>query len=145
MDKVYSADQVTLQIADFLIESGFADGEFLRIEQESDDFSDVVGTDGEVAISPTNDKRATITVTLLQTSSGTDQLSGLRNQGMLRTGRPGAGPLYIRDRLGNALYEAPVVWIQKPPDVSFDRTATARAWTLRVGQLKRFDGGNLPA
>ena len=37
MAKVYNADEVTLTIAGALIESGYADGEFLRVEQDSDD------------------------------------------------------------------------------------------------------------
>jgi hypothetical protein len=143
-DKVYSGDQVVIQIGDTLIEAGYADGEFLRIEQESDDWSDVVGTDGEVAISKSNDARATLTLLLLQTSRHNDELSAMRNNG-LRTGRPGVGPLFVRDLLGNSLHEAPVCWIQKPPDRSFDRTATTREWKLRVGQLKSTDGGNIPA
>ena len=77
--KVYDADQVKLTVAGFAIESGFADGEFLRVEQEADDFTDVAGTDGEVTRSKTNDRRATITVLLMQTSSGNQALSALSN------------------------------------------------------------------
>jgi hypothetical protein len=141
-DKIYNADEVTLTIAGALIDSGFGDGEFLRVEQESDDFLDVVGTDGEVAVSKSNDRRATITVILLQTSSGNDLLSALRTLAVSSPGLAGAGPLYIRDRNGRTVYESPACWIRKPPDATFDRSATSREWTIRCGTLIRTDGGN---
>jgi len=143
MAKVYNADQVSLIVAGALIEAGFADGEFLRVEQDSDDWLDVVGTDGEVAVSRSNDRRATITVILLQTSDGNDVLSALSNLSRASNGLAGAGPLFIRDRNGRTVYRASSCWVSKPPDASFDRTATAREWTLRCDRLVRFDGGNV--
>jgi hypothetical protein len=145
MAKSYNADEVTLSLGQTLIEAGFADGEFLRIEQQTEDFVDVVGSDGEVAVSRTNDRRATITVLLLQTSDGNDILSALRTLSVQGTGLAGAVALYIRDRNGRSLYEADTCWIQKPPDVSLDRSATVREWTLRVDRLERVDGGNREA
>ena len=142
MAKVYNADEVTLTIAGALIESGYADGEFLRVEQDSDDFVDVVGTDGEVAVGRTNDRRATITVLLMQTSDGNDVLSALSNLARSSPGLAGAGPLYIRDRNGRTVYRSSSCWIAKPPDASFDRTATSREWKIRCDRLVRFDGGN---
>src|SRR5262245_42783662 len=142
MAKVYNADEITLTIAGALIESGYADGEFLRVEQETDDFIDVCGTDGEVAVSKTNDRRATITVILLQTSDANDVLSALSNLARNSPGLAGAGPLYIRDRNGRTVYQAASCWIAKPPDAAFDRSATSREWKVRVDRLVRVDGGN---
>lgn len=139
--KVFDADQVSLVVARNLIDSGWADGEFIRIEQETDDFSDVVGTDGEVTRSKTNDRRATITVILQQTSSGNAMLSAMSNTDRNQPNGAGVGELLIRDRQGNTVYSAEHCWVKKPPNVSFDRTATAREWTLRVDKLERFDGG----
>ena len=143
MAKVYNADEVTITIAAALIEAGFADGEFLRIEQESDDFVDVCGTDGEVAVSKTNDRRATITIILLQTSDANDVLSALSNLARNSNGLAGAGPLYIRDRNGRTIYQSASAWIAKPPDASFDRSATSREWKVRCDRLVRVDGGNV--
>lgn len=140
--KVYDANEVTVNVAGLPIESGFDDGEFVRIEQEADDFIDKVGTDGEVTRSKTNDRRATITVILMQSSSGNELLSGLNNIDRLAGNGAGVGPLLIRDRQGTALYTAAECWISKPPDVSFDREPTAREWTLRCAALERFDGAN---
>jgi hypothetical protein len=141
--KIYNADEVTAAFGPVLIESGLADGEFLRIEQESDDISDVAGTDGEVAASRTNDRRATVTIILMQTSSSNDQLSVLSNLAKTAPGMAGAvHPLLIKDRNGRAIYTAQNAWISKAPDVSFDRTATAREWTIRCANLIRVDGGS---
>ena len=77
--KVYDSNRILLTLGGFPIDSGYADGEFLRIEAEADDFSDVVGTDGEVARSKTNDRRATATILLMQTSKANQLLSALSN------------------------------------------------------------------
>jgi hypothetical protein len=131
-----------VNVAGLPIESGFDDGEFLRIEQEADDFVDKAGTDGEVTRSKTNDRRATITIILMQSSDGNALLSGLNNIDRLAGNGAGVGPLLVRDRQGTALYAAAECWISKPPDVSFDREPTAREWTLRCASLERFDGSN---
>ena len=140
--KVYDANEVTVNVAGLPIESGFDDGEFVRIEQEAEDFIDKVGTDGEVTRSKTNDRRATITILLMQSSDGNALLSGLNNLDRLAGNGAGVGPFLVRDRQGTALYAGAECWISKPPDVSFDREPTAREWTLRVASLERFDGGN---
>ncbi len=140
--KVYDANEVTVSIAGLPIDSGFDDGEFVRIEQEADDFIDKVGTDGEVTRSKTNDRRATVAIILMQSSDGNALLSGLNNIDRLAGNGAGVGPFLVRDRQGTSLYAAAECWISKPPDVSFDREPTAREWTLRVASLERFDGSN---
>lgn len=141
--KVYNSDEVTIAIGPVLISSGFADGEFLRVEDETDDTEDVAGTDGEVAVSRTNDRRATITVMLLQTADANQGLSILSNLARSSPGMAGAiVPTLVRDQNGAALYTAENSWVQRPPDVSFDRTATTREWAVRCANLVRNDGGN---
>lgn len=140
--KFYDADEISLSLSGLPLDSGYADGEFCRIEQESDDFSDKVGTDGEVTRSKTNDKRATISIILMQTSTGNALLSALNNLDLNAPNGLGVGAFLARDRSGLALYTATAAWVSKPPDVSFDREATAREWTIRVAKLIRFDGGN---
>lgn len=141
--KVYNADEVTVVVGPVLVEAGFADGEFLRVEQESDDTEDVCGTNGEVAVSRTNDRRATCTIILLQTSASNDGLSVLSNLTRSAPGMAGAiVPFLVRDRNGRTIYTGEKCWIQRPPDASFDRTAQSREWTVRVPHLVRTDGGN---
>jgi hypothetical protein len=141
--KVYNADEVTVALGFVLIDSGFADGEFLRIEQEADDTEDEVGTDGEVSVSRTNDRRATATIIVLQTSSGNQGLSILSNLVRSAPGLVGAiWPFLARDQNGAALYTGQDSWVKRPPDVSMNRTAQPREWTVRIANLVRNDGGN---
>lgn len=139
--KVYDADQVSVIIGAIPIESGFADGEFLRIEQETDDYSDVVGTDGEVTRSKTGDRRATATVLVMQTSNSNQALSALSNLDRITPNGAGVVPFLVKDNNGNGLYEAEHCWVQRGPDVSFDREATPREWTIRIANLVRNDAG----
>lgn len=140
--KVYDANEVTLNFAGIPIDSGFDDGEFIRIEQESDDFVDKAGTDGEVTRSKTNDRRTTITVILMQSSDGNAALSALNNIDRLANNGAGVAPILVSDRQGTSIFAAAECWIAKPPDVSYDREPTAREWTLRAANPERFDGGN---
>lgn len=139
--KFFDADQVTVVIAGIPI-SGYADGEFLTITQEGDAFTDVVGTDGEVTRSKTKDYRATAELSLMQSSDSNDLLSAVYNTDREASNGAGVGAFLVRDRNGRALYTSDACWIQKAPDVSYDRTATNRTWVIRIANLLRFDGGN---
>jgi len=140
--KVYNSDEVEVIFGPVIME-GYADGEFLTIEQESDDIDDVVGTDGEVAVSRTNDRRATATVKLLQTSNTNDLLSAIHLLGLNSPGMAGGiHPFVVKDRNGRTLIEGANAWIKKAPDRSFDKTATSCEWVIRIAQIARFDGGN---
>ena len=141
--KVYNADEVDIVVGAVLVNSGFADGEFLRVEQESDDTEDVVGTDGEVSVSRTNDQRATITILVMQTSDSNDGLSAYATAAKTAPGMTGAiVPVLIKDQNGRTLMEGANAWVQRSPDRSFDRTAQANEWAIRVAHLTRLDGGN---
>ena len=142
--KIYDSKEVTVVVCGIPIDSigGYADGEFLTIEQAEQDFMSVVGTDGEVSRSKSNNRMATITLSLMQTSTANAALSALNNIDVAAKNGAGVGPLMIKDRQGTALYSASKCWISKPPDVTFDRTATARAWEITCADLVRLDGGN---
>lgn len=139
--RIYDPNEISVSLAGVPL-SGFADGEFISIAMESDAFSDVVGTDGEVSRSKSNDRRATITISLMQTSPSNDRLSALHNLDLAANNGAGVGAFLVRDRNGTSVFEADECWIMKAPDVSFDRTATSREWTLRAASLNRFDGSN---
>lgn len=140
--KTYSPHEVTIYIGGSLIDAGFADGEFLRIEMVSDEVSDVAGSDGEVAVSVNRDKRATVSVILLSTSDGNRVLQEKVNQVLAFGGSPSLGDFMVRDRNGLSIYEAPAIYRKKRPDVSFDRTATSREWAFGVPELESYEGGN---
>jgi hypothetical protein len=139
--KIFNADEVTVSFAGLTLQ-GFGDGEFVRIENDTEAFTDVIGTDGEVTRSKTNDNRSTVTVILMQTSASNDALSAILERDKSTAGGSGVAALYVRDRQGRALYRSAESWIQKAPDVSLDRSATSREWPIRCANLVRIDGGN---
>jgi hypothetical protein len=139
--KVYNSDEVIIAVGPVLVESGYADDEFCRIEYESDDTDDVPGTDGEVAVSRTNDMRATITLLLMQTSDASIGLSALSNLTRKAAAMAGAiVPTEVFDPQGSKLYAAENSWVRRPPDVSYGRTAQSREWAIRCAHLNRING-----
>lgn len=121
---------------------GFADGLFMTLAQTSETFTKYVGTDGKVMRSKTLDRSGTCTVELMQTSAANDLLSALHI--LDRDAPNGAGvlPLWIRDRNGRALYTAAQAWIEKAPEVTFDRAGTTRTWVIGFAKIERVDGGS---
>lgn len=141
--KRYDAAQVTMVFMGILIDSGFADGEFLTIEQSAPDYEVVVGTDGQVGRSRTNNRHSTIKVKLMHTSDGNGFFGALSNAGILAANGADIGPMLVRDRVsGTCMYTAANCWIAKPPDVSYDNKITMREWTLECDELVRIDTGS---
>ena len=141
--KRYDAAQVTLFFMGLLINSGYADGEFLTIVQETPDYETVVGTDGEVSRSRTNNRHATIMVKLAQTSQGNTLFSTLSNAGLLAANGADIGPMLVRDRVsGTCIYTAGNCWVSEWPTVSYDNKITMRNWTLECDDLVRVDTGS---
>lgn len=140
--KVYDADQITISFGNVVLK-GLAEDDVITIEQDTDDFSDVVGIGGEVTRSKTTDRRASVTIRLMQTSDDNDLLSAINNADFRAANGAGISALMVRDRgTGRALYAGPESWIAKPPQVVYGRSAKVREWKLRVANLERFDGGN---
>lgn len=141
--KRYDAAQVTMVFMGILIDSGFADGEFLTIEQDAPDYEKYVGTDGQVGRSRTNNMSATLKLKLMHTSDGNTFLGAMRTAGLLAANGADIGPLLIRDRVsGTCMYTAANCWISKPPDISYDREITVREWEMQCDDLVRVDTGS---
>ena len=140
--KTYDADQVVLVVAGVPINSGFSDGEFLRIVNESDSFTDKAGVDGEVTRSKTNDFRGTITVILGQTSDHNQLFSTLINLDRTLPNGGGMFPVSVKDLQSQGTVAAGVeAWFVRDPDAAYGRESSDREWTIRVGKLGRFDAG----
>lgn len=139
---IYDPNEVSLMVAGVPVEGGFADGTFIEIIQMSPDFTSKVGVDGDVTRSKTNDRRATIRITLMQSSNSNQLLSAMSNIDRKKSNGAGVGPMLIKDNQGLSLYSAEHSWISKPPDVTFDKEAGPRVWECEVATLERLDGGN---
>lgn len=141
--KRYDAAQVTMVFMGILVDSGFAEGEFLTIEQSAPDYEVVVGADGQVGRSRTNNRHAVIKLKLMHTSAGNTFLGALSNAGLLAKNGSDVGPMLVRDRIsGVCLYTAAECWIAKPPDVSYESKVSMREWQLECAELVRVDAGS---
>lgn len=143
--KLYDSNLVAISIAGIPIVSGFGPDEKVRVEMITDDFTDVVGVDGEVARGKSNDGRATVFVTLLQTSDANVLLSALRAADLLSVNGSGVGPLEIFDAGGTSAYVAPHCWITRSPDATFGPEVGTREWAIRCDKLEAVTGGNTSA
>ena len=74
--KKYDPKDIIITVGPHIV-SGYADGTFVSVARQGDSFSSIAGADGEVARARSNDKRGTITLTLMQTSRTNAYLSGL--------------------------------------------------------------------
>lgn len=122
--------------------SGWAEGEMINVDRETDDFDDVCGTDGEVTRSMSNDNRATITIRLMQTSPTNALLSILRTLDKSTPNGAGVGPFLAREIGGTTQLMAEKAWIAKSPPSSWDKTAKEREWKIRCANLIEHHGGN---
>lgn len=134
MLKTYDPSQIDVVFAGRRLD-GFGEDTFVEIAHEAPGFSDRVGVDGRVTRSKSLDRRATITITLMQTSESNAWLSALYNADRAATNGSGVGSLRIADRSGNTVFEASKVWIQAEPDAAFGREAAERVWTLRAADM----------
>lgn len=137
----YDCRNILIAVGGINIESGRAEGTFLRIENESDDYGDVRGASGEVTRFAMNDDRANVTIILMQASESNAALSALRTADKLSKNGAGIVPFLVTDKNGTSLYEGDAVWIKKPPDVEYSIEPGTREWPIRVAELKRFEAG----
>lgn len=140
--RIYDSNRVQVSFAGIPVR-GYADGDFLTITKESDGFTSVVGTDGEVSRSKTNDRRATIEITLMSTSKTNDLLAAVHKADLEAPGGAGVGAFLVVDLNGTSLYASGNCWITRAPDVTYGREANERTWTLQCDVLQDFTGGNL--
>lgn len=137
----YDPDQVLCYFNGILMQ-GFAEDEAIAVEQMSPGFEDVVGVDGEVARSKTNDRRIKVTVKLLQTSLTNLAMSAIHETDLNAPAGAGVGAFSMQDLSGATIVEGPQAWIVSYPPNSMARTAKAREWEIHVAVGSRREGGN---
>lgn len=138
--KTYNAKEVTVSIAGRVIESGWADGDFVKIARVSDDWSDKSGADGEVARSKNNDNRCDVNLMLMQTSDGNSVMSQIRAADLAAPNGAGIGQFIMRDQFGSTIVRGQC-WIVKPSDITRGREAGGTDWKLRVVATEYNVGG----
>lgn len=139
--RVYDADQCVMIFGDVEID-GWAADDFFAIEGEADAFTDEVGVDGEITRSKTNDNRATVTVSTMQSSASNAKLSAIHNRDKNTPGGAGITNFRFKDMGGETEISAAQAWIMKAPDSTFGRGPNERNWRIRLAKAERTDGGN---
>lgn len=146
--KTYDADQVGVRFAGVAINkgagaTGYADGEFCRIEQLNPSFQDYEGTDGQVTRSKTNRRLTSVKIRLAQSSDSNAYLSSMLTQDELQPNGASIGTLNVSDLVqGTSVFTALKAWIAGPPVAVYDRGVTEREWEIRCVRTVRVDGGN---
>jgi hypothetical protein len=139
--KQFDPDQVVMSIASIPIQ-GTAEGDMITVEYEADAFLDVAGTDGEIVRSKNADRRATVTVRLIQSSSTNPALDALHALDMNAPNGAGVGTFLLQDLQGATLLRSEKAWIAAPPSVAMGPTAGPREWKIRCAKLVGTHGGN---
>ena len=121
--------------------SGFADGTFVTVERDNDNFSKVSGADGITSRARSNDRGGALTLTLAQTSPMNDVLSGFAKADELSNA--GIVPVRIADLSGSTVLFAAFGWVKKPPAVEFSKEVSNREWVLDLADLDMRVGGNV--
>lgn len=141
--KPYNPNEVIIYLGGVLVD-GFADGDFLSIEQQSPQFKEEVGTSGEVAVSKTNDRRLKITVKTIQTSAANLAFSAMAQTA--RNSPASAGKLFMtfqmEDLSGKSICNATQAWIIGMAPATYDRTAKSREWEIHTADGDWIEGGN---
>lgn len=137
--KTYDPSQVAIIVGGFQV-TGFADGTFLTVERNADNFALYIGTDGEGTRAKSNNKSGRMTFTLAQSSDANAFLSALVTADELSNS--GIVPVLVKDNSGSSLYSAETAWIVKHPAAEFGREIGTREWILETDNLAVFTGGN---
>lgn len=120
--------------------SGFADGTFLEITADNQQYTKVVGADGFTTRVKSNNYGGVLTLTLSLTSPSNDALSAILNADRLSDA--GVVPVLIKDLSGTTTIFAATGWIQQFPDITYSNDFTTRAWTIDLADIDIFIGGN---
>lgn len=134
---IYDPSQVIVSLGTSDV-TGFADGTFITISPNSEQFTRVVGADGEVAFAKSNDFTYNITLTVLQTSSANAALTAFAE--FDRLSNSGAFPIGIADLSGSAKFFAAEARIQQSADVEYSKEISERAWTIITSQAVNIVG-----
>lgn len=138
----YDPSQVSVIVGGAPI-SGFADGTFVEVSFDEQQWNKVTGADGLTQRSKTNNYAGTITITLMNGSSSNDVLSQLwaddRDRGA------GVVPILVKDFSGRTIWSAQQAWCQQMPDQGFSKDAENREWVMDCTALRGSAGGNQAA
>lgn len=113
--------------------SGFADGTFISIEQDDESFTLRKGADGEVARARQSARSATLTLTLMSTSTFNAILSAFHATDVIF-------PVLVKE--GASIVAAGEAWIEMPAAFERGTDVGDAEWTIRIAKANFVHGGN---
>lgn len=138
--RTYDSKQVILTIGAHAV-TGYAEDDFISVEENSDGVTHTVGANGELARSISQDKTCKITITLQQTSPTNDVLSALADAD--RVAGDGLFAIAMADLRGTSLLLDSNSWVIKKPETSFGKEIKEREWTIQTSNEVTYNvGGN---
>ena len=115
---------------------GFADGEFVTIELDEDEFTKKAGARGDIVRTENLNKGGNVKV-ITQAESAVNDLI------MLQIATKRAYPLTVKYANGTTLVAGPHCWCKKRPPVAYGKESGNREWMLDVAEFTTYHvGGN---
>jgi len=138
--KQYDPKEVSISWNNISLNEGIAEGTFILAERNAPDWTQVVGSDGEVTRIRTNDASGVVTVTLKRGSAVNALLTTVLAADKLSANA--VGGLTIKDNQGNSRAVAATAYIEGPPPMEFSNTETTNAWRFLCDRLELFHRGS---
>lgn len=135
----YDPKQVSV-IGGGKVASGFGENSLVKFGRMQDAFALKIGVDGEGTRAKSNDKSGFIEITLMNSSSFNDVLSGYSAADELSG--TGVVPWFIKDNSGRTLATCLNGWVKKMPDKEFVKAPNEITWRIETEELNMFIGGN---
>jgi Bacteriophage KPP10, Structural protein ORF10 len=139
--KIFDPSQFNIVLGGVTMQ-GFSESAMAKFEFDGESMSDVVGVDGEVSRSQNMDRRAKVTVSLMQTSSTNDLLSAMYLAGRASQNGSDVVAFRMEDLNGRLVIGGAEAWIQDTPKPSYGKSASEYEWVIRVANCDAFFGGN---
>lgn len=119
----YAAHQVAIVVGGAVI-TGFADGDFVTADHDTDESEALEGADGYISMSSRPaDRLGTIEIVLAQTSLANNELQALTAPGT-------SVPVQVYNPQGGELASMPQARLKKGPPVKYGKSAGTRSWTF---------------
>ncbi len=116
-------------------------GTWATLAETTPGFSSKVGVDGDVTRARSHDRRATLTLSLMQSSRINQFLSQRYAADRAATNGRGPGTFFLQDRNGTTIGQASKAWISAAPDLTFGAEAEVREWTIEIADWTVEHGG----
>lgn len=136
--KTYSPEDISISVFGRNLQN-LADS-MVKIAYSEDQFTLMIGGDGEPTRNKNPNRSGTIVVTLKGSSDDNLFLSGLAAGDYIS--KIGTFAVMVKDNNGTSLYTAAEAFIQKVADADFSKEVTDREWTIACPKLIMVNGGN---